>query len=127
MCLGNVSERFDRLAKNGLSVVPDDDFQFECSYSLTDDIVCHGNFSVLHLNVRSLCKNLESLVDLLDNLRKSMVSVDIILLCETWLHDGNSMLVDIPGYNLFLQNRENNRGGGLAIFTKKKFGCGREL
>lgn len=119
MCLGNFTYGFDRLdMKHGANSEIDDDFDLKCSYSLTDDIEQTGNFSVLHLNVRSLSKNFDELLDLVSRLKVKSVDMDVIMLCETWLHDNNSMLIDIPGYKCFQQNRIQSRGGGLIIFIK---------
>lgn len=117
MCLGNFEHGFDRLDKNKLKGLPDDNFHFDCSYIMANNVERSGDFSVLHLNIRSLCKNFEELIELITQLHHASVEIDVILLCETWLHDDNSMLVKIPGYSLFNQNR-TTRGGGLAIYVR---------
>ena len=43
-------------------------------------------------------------------------SPQIIGLCETFLHKGNDMLLDISGYNLEFVNRLERKKGGLAFY-----------
>ena len=70
------------------------------------------SLSLLHLNIRSLPRNLEQFTNLLSclSLKFSMIG-----LSETWLTQ-NSSFTDIPGYNFINQNREGKAGGGVAIF-----------
>ena len=42
----------------------------------------------------------------------------ISLLCETFVHDGNSNLFELPGYNHVHKNRINRSRGGIAIYAK---------
>ena len=44
--------------------------------------------------------------------------VDILLLCETLLTAKAKKLVNIPGYNLVTNNRENHKGVGVAILVR---------
>ena len=46
---------------------------------------------------------------------------DIISITETWLNISAKHLiseVSIPGYNMFLNCRENKRGGGVIMYVK---------
>ena len=80
---------------------------------------CTGNsFPVLHLNIRSLSKNFESLKELY-NLLSLMFS--IVRFSETWSKDekvNESSLYQLEGYNLLHLNRKHNNGGGVAIYVK---------
>ena len=40
-------------------------------------------------------------------------------MCETFLHDGNKHLFDLPGYNFVFRNRTNKSRGGVAIYIRK--------
>ena len=44
---------------------------------------------------------------------------DFILLCETFLNDVNQKFIEIDGYNLATNNRNNSKGDGVAILIKK--------
>ena len=74
---------------------------------------------VLHLNIRSLSSKFDSLITLLNSLQTNRINLDFILLCETFLHDGNKHLFNIPGYNLVFKNRSNMARGGVAIYVKE--------
>ena len=46
----------------------------------------------------------------------------ILTLKETWLSDNNSALLEIEGYNLYMQNMVLHQRGGLAVYVKSTFG-----
>ena len=75
------------------------------------------SFSILHLNIRSLQKNFEKLVNFLATL-----SFDFKVICisETWCssENNNSDLFKLPNYNSIHQTRSSRKtGGGLAVFV----------
>lgn len=45
-------------------------------------------------------------------------NVDIVLLSETWLHNG--LQLKIPNYKIYRNDRQNRPGGGTAILIKSK-------
>lgn len=45
----------------------------------------------------------------------------ILALTETWLKDYNSTLLEIEGYNMYVQNRVLHQRGGLAVYVKSGF------
>ena len=59
-------------------------------------------FSVLHLNARSLSKNIDNLKLLLGSLQKSFYAICV---SETWLTDLSSDEVEIPGYKFISSHR----------------------
>ena len=78
------------------------------------------NVSVLHLNIRSINKNLENFKMLLSNLN---CSFSIICFSETWLNDSN---VDNSNYQLsnyvgVLQIRKHYKRGGISVYIHKNF------
>lgn len=82
---------------------------------------CTGSkqsLSVMHLNVQSLPSKFEKLKSLLCQLEDHKIKLDVILLCETFLHNDNKDLYPLPGYNLISKNRAKMRGGGVAIYLK---------
>ena len=74
---------------------------------------------ILHLNIQSLSSKFDNLKLLLDTLQENKLQLDFILLCETFLHDGNKHLFDLPGYNFVFRNRTNKSRGGVAIYIRK--------
>jgi len=79
---------------------------FDCQ---TTDV----NFSVLHVNARSLSKNFEQLYVYLTNLDHRF---SIIAITETWTTVNNEMIYKIPGYNHVVKSRDG-RGGGVALYV----------
>ena len=76
------------------------------------------NFFALHLNIQSLSAKFDELKLLLSELQKQFIEPDFILLCETFLHDGNTHLFGLPGYNFIYKNRINMRRGGVCMYIK---------
>jgi exonuclease III len=72
-----------------------------------------SNFSLLHINIRSLSKNLEQLTIYLNSLNHRFT---VIALSETWANENNQLTFSIPGYNSVMVNRTDGRGGGVALF-----------
>ena len=83
-----------------------------------DETQVEGNFHVMHLNVRSYLKHAADLKNLLEDLLENNVSIDVILLCETFLNSQNICLVDLPGYQIYYKNHEDRPGGGVMIMVK---------
>ena len=92
---------------------------YSCDRFLDQSNVDPGNFSLLHLNVRSLSKNIDHLKLLLHSLNHNF---SVIALSETWLHSTSCMTeLNIPGYNLITKNREDRVGGGVALYISTDF------
>ena len=72
-------------------------------------------FSVLHLNVRSLSQNFESLKELLTTIK---FEFKVICLTETWCTDDprNETLFNVENYTSINQVRKHDRGGGICVF-----------
>ena len=71
------------------------------------------NFSIMHLNARSLLKNLDQLNLMLGSLKKSF---SVIGISETWLTDCTAELVNITGYSFISNHRKSKTGGGVGIY-----------
>ncbi|CAH3185640.1 unnamed protein product, partial [Porites lobata] len=67
--------------------------------------------SLLHLNIRSLHRNLDSLTTLLKNLE---LRFSFIGITETWLRD-SSHHTDISGYNFVHTPRKDRTDGGVQV------------
>ena len=76
------------------------------------------NLLVLQLNIRGLLSHQNDLQLLLHTLNKNRSNIDIVLLCETFLNKNTTKLINIPGYNLIVNNRSRAKGGGTAILIK---------
>ena len=72
-----------------------------------------ANFSLLHLNIRSLSHNLNSLTDLLSSLD---IKFPFIGISETSLSE-SSHSTDIEGYKFLHKHRQTRTGGGVGLFV----------
>ena len=79
--------------------------------SLSDKI----NFSIIHLNARSLLKNLDQLNLMFGSLKKPF---SVIGISETWLTDCAAELFNITGYNFVSNHRKSKTGGGVGIYLQ---------
>ena len=95
----------------------------KCDYiqpdSCTNLNIDNYNLIILQLNIRGLLSHQSELKLLLYKLNNKNSSVDIILLCETFLNTQTEKLVQIPGYMLIANNRQTNKGGRTAILVKQ--------
>ena len=69
-------------------------------------------FSIFHLNIRSLNKNIENLQNLVSVLKGHF---KIIALTETWCRDTatKNSIYQIPNYTVIHKTRKEKQGGGL--------------
>ena len=78
------------------------------------------NFSIIHLNIRSLHKNIDKFKDFLNDI-KGKFSVNV--LSETWIDDDKAdlnSLFHIPNYSFIHEKRKiNHKGRGLGIYVHK--------
>ena len=73
---------------------------------------------VIQHNVRSLPCNISETKLLLQTLHDKNSTVDIMLLCETFLSKSTAKLIKIPGYTLVSNYRQNHKGGGISVLVK---------
>ena len=97
----------------------------ESTYYTHEECVCFSsnlseNFSIIHLNIRSLQKNIDKLKDFLNDIKGKF---SVIVLSETWIDDDKAdlnSLFHIPNYSFIHEKRKTNRkGGGLGIYVHK--------
>ena len=74
-----------------------------------------GKLSILHVNIRSLNKNLDSLLTLLQSLKYKF---SILAICETWQTNSNIDIFQIPGYVKVSLPCLSGVGGGVALFIE---------
>ena len=72
-------------------------------------------FSCIHMNCRSIGKNIDSVTSLLSALNIQFSAIGV---SETWLRPGDSMC-NIDSYDFIGNGRERRRGGGVGIFIRK--------
>ena len=71
------------------------------------------SFSLLHLNIRSMAKNINNLELYLQSL---CLQFSIIGLTETWLRASNFATFNLHGYKHECLYRESKIGGGVSVF-----------
>ena len=74
-----------------------------------------NDLSIMQINTRGLLNKIDHLREIINYSQP-----DIILLCETWLNDRMTDLIEIKGYKLISKNRTDRIGGGVAILAKKE-------
>lgn len=80
-----------------------------------------SNLSFLHFNARSAARKGDLISCFLSEFS---FKFSFIFVSETWYHE-DCTSVDIDGYSLFVMNRINKRGGGVAIYTNNDNKCER--
>ena len=88
----------------------------ECHNFLDNSL---DQFSVLHLNIRSIKKNFENFKLLLNSIN---FPFSVICLSETWWDDlaiTEKSLYEPPNYNSTQQARGDCKGGGVSIYIHK--------
>ena len=79
------------------------------------------NFSIFHLNVRSLSSNNDSLTLFLNSLN---IKFHVIALTETWLSSETCDLSFLlPEYQHFKLYRKTQKGGGVSLFVHNSLKC----
>ena len=76
------------------------------------------DFSMIHLNIRSLPRNGNNFIAYLETIQ---IKFNVICLTETWLNE-NRMIDDLfPNYNAYhcMRSTERSPGGGVSIFVHK--------
>jgi len=76
----------------------------------------NSGFSIFHLNIRSLKRNFDQFVVLLESLK---IKFDCIVLSETWdVDDINHFAID--GYNAFYNHSHYNQNDGVVVFVRSE-------
>lgn len=99
------------------------DLDKSCDYfteeQFKENVDIEGHLSVIHINSRSIWKNIDKIKQLLQPLCK----FSIIAVSETWLDNDKISEVQIEGYELFTVNRQGKRGGGVALYVDSALHC----
>ena len=117
---------------------PDENFfnevntqNFECSYLFPNEIESFlsekensETINAIHVNIRSLSKNFNNLLDIL---RDSNHSFNVLCITETWCMDStlkNNTNLHLPNFDIISQERKTNkRGVGVLIYIHKSLTC----
>ena len=84
---------------------------------IADYDVTNDNFSLYHMNIRSMCRNLKCLNTYMSTLP---VRFSCIALTETWLNKNTADYTNIEGYNHIYKYRTNRSGGGVSLLLNDK-------
>ena len=76
------------------------------------------DLKLMHLNICSLLSKWGLLIELLTDLRRNKLGIDILMLCETYLDKSTVKLLRISYYNIAYRNRLNKKNGGVAMLIK---------
>ncbi len=135
MCLGNhviADNTFDRISANPLKDLyeiidaQNSPVNNNCNYISPEDInlenmpIYDSQLSILHLNIHSVPSKLDELKSLLAKMKAKNLSVDVILLCETFISENNKNSCKLEDYELFSEHRKQLTKGGVAIYIHKK-------
>ena len=94
--------------------------EFVSAYESIDDKnhSNNNNFSMLHINSRSISKNFESVETFLSSLNG--FSFSVIGISETWLKTNSPDIYNISNYRMIHVDRKEGRGGGVALYINSK-------
>ena len=90
-----------------------------CSYhnelSFNESFSKQNNFSIFHVNIRSIPRNLDQLTFYLNSLNHTF---SVIAISENWLTPANKDIYGIQGYTHHCVIRESRPGGGVSLYMK---------
>lgn len=88
---------------------------FNGYYHINEISMSESTFSLMHINARSLIKNLDTIKTVIYNIKPKL---DAIAISETWLKDNNAdEEIKISGYSIYRSDRKGKKGGGVALYT----------
>ena len=75
-------------------------------------------FSICHLNIGSLCKNIDKLKEFLDSLNDTF---RIVVVTEAWCYKtaNKNSLLEMPNYLVLHKTRKNWKGSDICIYVHK--------
>ena len=96
----------------------------DCQYMFNEDFnkkysKAHSNFSLLHVNARSLPKNYDHFCTLLDSLE---FNFSIIAVSETWFKSNTNVnIYNVKDYSFVHMCRPDRIGGGVGLYVRNGF------
>ena len=120
MCLHPVIDRklsslYDKYQNDSFDEFDNCDYVYNVPDAKATDLV------VMQINIRGIGSKKSRLIDLIEN-SVHKKELDVVLISETWLTE-SSPEVNIPGYEMYRQDRSHKRGGGVAIVASSKLRC----
>jgi len=115
------------LLNNG-DLDPENNFYNECSLAEANYVTANElstataaynsseskTFQILHINCRSINKNFDNVLLLIDQLK---ITIPIIAVSETWTNDLTVNDFNIPGYTFVAKSRKHKSGGGVGLYV----------
>ena len=85
------------------------------SFTAISEKLNRNNFSLLHLNIRSLNKNIDDFREFLASFKGCF---SVIVLTESWCDETaiNNSLLNLENYNSVHQTRKGKKGGRICIY-----------
>ena len=94
----------------------------ECKYLDMEEILNFNpenyDLKLKHLNICSLLSKQGNLIELLTDLRRNKLDIDILMLCETYSNKSTMKFLGISGYDIANRKRLNKKNEGMAILIK---------
>ena len=75
-------------------------------------------YTAIHLNMRSPPSKHDQLQTIISNLRDMDLTIDFIMVCETYLTNINKDMFPLDGYNFVNNNIIRGKGGGVTPYIK---------
>lgn len=76
-----------------------------------------NNLNIIHINIRSINKNLDQMLILIESLGENF---DIMVLSETWIIEDITRF-NITGYNVFYSQGQFNQNDGVVVYVNNNF------
>lgn len=89
--------------------IPNENIRFNSFFTIQNNFTNN----ILYANIRSLRKNFNSLLVVLNEIK---YKVSIIVLSEIWISSDEVDLYNIPGYSIFHSCNNNFRAGGILCY-----------
>ena len=88
----------------------------QCSYSIPANFPQSDNFSLIHINARSIKNKFDEVQNLLAS---SGADWSVICISESWLKNHHLSSYVIDKYNMFASCREEGEGGGTLLYVRE--------
>lgn len=103
-----------------MDITPEDVYELTDCVDINqflDKIPNNVELLCIHMNIRSVIKNFESLEQCI---MSSSRAIDVIMLTEVNLSYSLSNIYQIKGYMMYTELRKSKKGGGIIIYIKNK-------
>jgi hypothetical protein len=75
-------------------------------------------YKTIHINIQSLPDKFDKLKLFLHRLKDESLTIDFVLICETFLTDKNANMYQIPGYKFIHKSRSIISRGGVGMYVR---------